>query len=146
MERANDLQSLKNTLIDKGLTLVISSGECYIESTERGVKPLLAILESQKNINGGLAADKVIGKAAAFLYVLLGVKEVYAAVISQPALEVAEKYGIKIFYDKLVPGIINRAGDGPCPMESAVYGVDSPEKALPLIRKKFSELSGNKPS
>ena len=143
MKSNDNIRSLKQILDEKKLTLVFSSESCYVESESRGVKPLLEILDSGKNTVGGIAADKVVGKAAAFLYVLLGVREIYANVISQPAIEIFEKYGIKVSYGNSVPGIINRKGDGPCPMESAVGNESSPENALILIRKKLSELSAS---
>jgi hypothetical protein len=86
----------------------------------RGVKPLVIWLSSGEDFHGFSAADKVIGKATAFLYVLLGVKAVYASVISEGALDVLTKNGIDTQYGCVVEHIINRAGDGICPFEQAV--------------------------
>ena len=63
-------------------------------STERGVKPLLDFIENGPNLRGFSAADKIVGKAAALLYVLLGVKEVYAPVMSETALYTLAHNGI----------------------------------------------------
>lgn len=56
-----------------------------LTSTERGVKPLLQWLDGENSVKGFSAVDKVVGRAAAFLYVLLEVKEVYAGVMSEGA-------------------------------------------------------------
>jgi hypothetical protein len=109
-------------------------------STERGVKPLLGWLETNKPAAGFAAADRVVGKAAAYLYVLLGAAYVYAPVMSSKALDVLKKYGIAADYDKRPDGIINRAGTGPCPMENAVADVDTPEEALAAIKAKLREM------
>jgi hypothetical protein len=82
-----------------------------------------------------MIADKVIGKAAALLMVYAGVKEVFTPTISDPAVEVFEKHNVKITYDKVVERIINRTGDGLCPMESLCLNVENPEEAFDLIRR-----------
>ena len=50
-------------------------------------------------------ADKVIGKAAAALLALGGVREVFALVISLPARELLERAGIATGYSEEVPHI-----------------------------------------
>ena len=89
---------------------------------------------------GFSAADKVVGKAAAFLYVLLGVKEIYAHVISQTAMSVFKENHISFQYDISTDHIINRQGTGSCPMEEAVSGISRPEDAPEAIRRRLEEL------
>lgn len=119
---------------------IIKEHEIYT-SYHRGVKPLLDWLDAGTDLRGGIAADKVIGKAAAFLYVLLGVSYVYASVISKPALSVFEKYGIACEYGTLVEAIENRTKDGFCPMESAVLNVDEPEGVPELLKAKLQKMA-----
>ncbi len=135
-----DVQRARALLVQKELTLVVIQGERVLESRERGVKPLLALLDSGEALAGAVAADKVVGKAAAFLYLLLGVRTLHAAVISRPAVRVLEAGGVALCYDTVVEGIRNRAGNGPCPMESAVIDVEDAHKALSAIRKKLAEI------
>lgn len=130
-------------LSDGNYTCVLCMGEAVFTSTERGVKSLLEWIESGKDFRGFAAADKVVGKAAAFLYVIMGVSSVYAKVMSEPAKAVLEKNGIAAYADNLTTAIRNRTGTGFCPMESAVMGVDSPDTALEVIKNKLEELSGN---
>lgn len=112
----------------------VSGGQVYI-SKERGVKPLLDCYYQKAMPAGFSAADKVVGKAAAFLYVLLGVGELHAQVISRPALEVLQKYNVPVSYELLTDAIRNRAGTGFCPMETAVLDLDSPKDALRAIEE-----------
>jgi len=72
--------------------------------------------------------------------VLLGVKEVWAGVMSEAAAEVLDRYGIRASQDKLVANIINRAGTGICPFEEAVLDIHSPEEALTAIRAKMDAM------
>lgn len=122
-------------------TCVVCKGDIRFSATERGVKPLLNWLEGGTDLRGFCAADKVVGRATAFLYGLLGVSEVYAHVMSQPAMEVLAQQGISAHAGNIVPGIINRRGTGPCPFEAAVMGISEPEEALAAIRLKMSQMT-----
>lgn len=121
-------------------TCVLSDGEREIFSLERGVKPLVGWLDSGEDFSRFCAADKVVGKATAFLYVLLKIKGVYARVISKRAMQVLKEHGIYVEYDTEVEHIINRAGDGICPFEKAVLEEDNPQKAYEVIVRKIAEI------
>ena len=102
---------------------------------------MLDWLDADIDLQGAHAADKVVGKAAAYLYVLLGVRFVHAAVISKPALDVFACHGIEVEYDTLVDAIQNRTKTGFCPMERAVWTVDEPEKVPNLLKKELDRLA-----
>ncbi len=136
-----DLKKAKQMLVEQELTCAMVKGEKVYISKERGVKPLLACYKEHAMQSDFSAADKVVGKAAAFLYVLLGVKELYAGVISRPAIEVLQKAGVVVSYEQLTDAIRNRAGDGFCPMETAVWEIESPADALVAIEKTLERLS-----
>lgn len=109
-------------------------------STKRGVSPLVDWIRQGVNLNDFSAADKVVGKAAALLFVLAGVKEVYAQVMSEKALNSLLAHGVQATYDQLVPSIINREGTGPCPMERAVTQIDDPALALEAVEQTLAAL------
>lgn len=131
-----DLNRARALLTEGGYTCVLCRGEVFHTATHRGVKPLVDWLDSGLDLHGFSAADKVVGRATAFLYVLLGVRAVHALVMSTPAKEVLVANGITALCDREVSGIINRRGDGPCPFEEAVLGITDPAEALAAIRKK----------
>ena len=131
-----DLDRAKHVLAEGGYTCVLCRGDEIHTATARGVRPLVDWLDSGLDLRGFSAADKVVGRATAFLYVLLGVTEVYARVMSAPARQALEANGIAASFGREVPGIINRRGDGPCPFEEAVLGITDPDRALGAIRKK----------
>ena len=133
----------KEMLSCGGYTLVIRSDKGTLCTKKRGIAPLLGIYEERGELSGALAFDKVVGKAAAFLYVLLNVFSVYAEVMSVSALEVLERYGIDTDFDECVPAIINRDGTGFCPMESTVLSIDDPNEALAAVKEKLKELSSH---
>ncbi len=121
-------------------TCAVCSGDAVYTATQRGVKPLLDWLDHGPSLTGFCAADRVVGRAAAFLYCLLGVSEVYARVMSRPAAQVLENHGILIHADTFTDGIINRKGTGPCPFEAAVMEITDPAAALATIRSKLSAI------
>jgi iron complex outermembrane receptor protein/vitamin B12 transporter len=71
----------------------------------------------------------------------MGIKSIYAAVISQPSLDLLTENGVDVVYDELVPAIRNRDNTGFCPIESAVTGIDNLQDALVRIRKRTAELA-----
>ncbi|MGN0640092.1 MAG: DUF1893 domain-containing protein [Oscillospiraceae bacterium] len=138
---SDNLEKCREILKSGEYTLVLFDGKTLLTDTKRGVKPLLDLLDRETDLSRFSAADKVVGKAAAFLYVLLNVREVYADVISTHALSVLEEHQIPAVYGTLTDKIKNRAGTGFCPMETAVLDEENPENALKKIRGKAKELA-----
>ena len=128
------LERAKSLLKSTDSTIAVVSVDDVFTSHERCVKPLLHLLSEKKGfLKGASVADKVIGKAAALLMVLGEIKEVHTLIISEPAIKVFEKYNIPCFYDKKVDRIVNRTGDGLCPMETLCLDVEEPHKAFEKI-------------
>lgn len=136
----NDLCKARSLLDTGCYTCAACRGDAIHTATERGVKPLLSWLEAGVDLKNFSAADRVVGRATAFLYCLLGVKEVYAGVMSRPAAEVLKAHGIAAEAGKLVDGIINRKGTGPCPFEAAVMDITDANEALTAIRNKMAQM------
>lgn len=122
--------------------VLCKDGTAYT-SIKRGVAPLLEWVTQGIDLKGFSAADKIVGKAAAFLFVTSGVKEVYASVMSKTAIDILSQYGITAEYETLVLIIENRSKTGPCPMEQAVLGIDEPLAAIQAIQKTLADLQSN---
>ncbi|HIU00918.1 MAG TPA: DUF1893 domain-containing protein [Candidatus Coproplasma excrementavium] len=117
------------------VTLAVA-GERDYTFTERGVNALCNLAESSPELlRGAAVADKIVGKAAALLMALGGVKQVYAEVMSRSAQQVFEKYNIPCDRGQVAETIKNRAGTGQCPMEQTVRHIDDPAAALKAIRR-----------
>lgn len=125
-------------------TLILYNGNEFISSKKRGIAPLLELYESGRDFSSFSAADKVVGRAAALMYVLLGIESVFALCISELALDVLNNAGISVEYGAKVNSISNRDGTGPCPMENATRNITSPHDAYEVIKKKLAELSDTK--
>ena len=137
----HDLEKAHSLLETENYTCVLCRDGHVITDRRRGIRPLMELLESGKDLHGYSAADKVVGKAAAFLYCLLGVKALHAGVLSVPARDVLVSASISVEWGSLVPAIRNRAGDGFCPMETAVWDLTDPALAPDAIRAALQKLS-----
>ena len=137
----NEIEIIRQKLNEGGYTCVVSLDGREYTSFERGVKPLIQLLESEQSFVGAIAADKTVGAGAAHLYVLLGVRALWANVVSASAVDVLKENGIEIFYGECVPYIINRRGDGVCPIETAVKDAKDSDEAYTLIKETLKELA-----
>ena len=135
------LNIAKTKLEQENYTCVLTDGERFFTSRERGVKPIVEFIASKSLPKGLFAADKVVGKATAYLYILLEIKSLYAKVISKPALKALGENGIEVKYESLVDNIINRKGDGICPFEMAVLKINDANEAYTAILDKMTELN-----
>lgn len=137
---ASNLEKAKALLNSTNMTCVCCSNTDTLTSQGRGVAPLLAWYDEGRSLETYAAADKVVGNGAAFLYVLLAVKELHANVISKSALKTLHRYQIPVTYDTLTEAIRNRTNTGACPIETAVAGITAPDEALSAIRNKLKEM------
>lgn len=139
----NDLNKAKS-LLKENVTLALVKGEKVITSEKRGVAPLLEIIDSSVDVKGFSCADKVVGRGASYLYAILCVKKVFAQVLSEPAKEIFDKYGIDYEYSQLVPFIENRNKTGVCPMEQVTQNATDKIDALNKIKEKVLQLKKEK--
>ena len=121
-----------------GYTLVLTGGD-VITDRRRGISPLYDVYRSGRDVVGWSAADRIVGKAAAMLYVLLGVGEVHAEVMSEDALVLLAEHGIRAECEVRSRMIKNRAGTDYCPMEKAVGVIADPAAAACAIAAKLDE-------
>ena len=135
-----NLQKARDLLESGNYTCVVCNENCVYTTSKRGVAPLLNWLDDGTDLSGFSAADRVVGRGAAFLYCLLGVREVFARVMSHPAAEVLGAHGIAVQAELFVDSIVNRAGNGPCPFEAAVMDIRNASEALTAIRVKRKQL------
>lgn len=133
-----DLQIAKSNL--SGHTICLCKDGNCLYSESKGIAPMIEFIGGGKNLAGYSAADLVVGKAAALLFVKCGIVRVFAKVLSQSAEKILKLYGIYYEYETLAERIINRAGTDICPMEKAVADTDNPEKAYTILKNKLAEL------
>ena len=118
-------------------SLVVANG--YIRTfNKRGILDLYNILKEEPEfLQDAEIADKIVGKGAAAIMIVGGVKSLSTYVISTPALELLRKSSVKTEYIMEVDNIINRDGDGICPVEQLCMDCVTAKECLPLIENFF---------
>jgi hypothetical protein len=112
------METLIDILHRGGYSCVIRKGDDTRTYCQRGVADLWQLCHDEEHfLQGAHIADKVIGKGAAALMIYGGAREVYADVISRPALALLQEHGIEVSYREMTDRIVNRRGDGLCPVE-----------------------------
>lgn len=130
------MDELQKILKDSQCSLVVSKGGETTTYNGFGLRPLIQLLDTApQKLSGAQVGDKVVGKAAASVMVVAGVKGVYTPLISEPALAMLAAHNIPASYDHLVPSILNRDKSALCPMEQATQSAATPQQALAAIRQ-----------
>ena len=140
LQKSNAFASAKNLIKQQKATcVVIKQGKILSVESGRGVCPVISLYE-QGMLQDATVVDKIIGKAAAMVLVLGGVRACYGETMSRAALEFLNAHGVRAEYGTLTDRIINRQGDGICPMEQTVAEIDDPATALEALKAKVAEL------
>lgn len=86
-------------------------------------------------MRGASLADKIVGKAVAMVAVHGGISAVYSPLASQAASNLLARHRIELKADTMVPLILNRRSDGPCPMERLTMPLEEPEDAVAALKQ-----------
>ena len=109
-------------------------GELHVFENHGVVDLYKLVAEQPDSLIGATIVDKVIGRGAALLLVKGGIARAHAFTMSQGAMQVLRDAGIDATCDALVDHIINRAGDGMCPVERATLDTSDPDEAMRRIK------------
>lgn len=133
------MERLLQILNEEQLSCVVLQNHKIYKKSAMGIVPMIQLLD-EGHLKDALVADKIVGKAAAFLMVQGKIKQVHAKVLSHPALQVLQTYGINVSYDTLVPHIINRSNTGICPMEACVKDIQDPLLGEQALRQMIQQM------
>lgn len=137
-----DLEIATDALNSHSLALCLDGKT--VTSDKRGVGALVGFIDDNMNFDGYSAADIIVGKAAAMMFVKLGVRTLYARTLSRSGAEYLKKHNVEFSYGEMCDRIINRAGTDICPMEKAVADTEDCDEGYILIKRRMKELSGGK--
>lgn len=137
------METLRQILKREQCSLVVRDAQGDITLYYRkGVYDLEDLLEhAPARLRDAEIADKVIGKAAAAMAIVGGVKSIYAEVMSRKALPLLLEAGVEYSYGELVDKIIIPEGDNRCPLESIVDDCQTAEETVDTLRKHFVEMT-----
>lgn len=135
----SDLATAKAHLNGHSICLC-KSGEWFTDDG-RGISPMMRFLGENRDLRGYAVADVIVGKAAAMLFVKAGIAAVYGEVMSKAAKAYLETHLIPCEAKTLTEFIINRKGDGFCPMEQTVAAIDDPDEAYSALKEKIKQMT-----
>lgn len=101
---------------------------------------MMRFIAEGRDLSGCSVADVIIGKAAAMLFVKAGIKEVYGEVMSVAASDYLYSRDIPCVCGTLTEKIINRKGDGICPMEETVADIDDPQEGYAALKQRMIQM------
>lgn len=130
------MKTLIDMLHEGGFSCVIRNGGLTRTFRQRGVADLWDLCHEEGNfLDGAQIADKVVGQGAAALMIHGGIWELYADVISTPALVLLQEHGVRVTFRTEAGRIVNRKGDGLCPVETLCVPCHSVEEMYNEIGK-----------
>ena len=133
-----DIELAKGALSGHSIALC-RNGEILTDNG-RGISPMMKFIAEGRQLAGYSAADVIVGKAAAMLFVKAGVICVHGNTMSRPGKEFLEFHGVACTYDVLTERIINRSGTDICPMEKTVADISDAEAGYDALRIRIEEM------
>ena len=122
---------------------ILKDNKVIFTSEKKGVKPMMNFYSDYGTSEEPLTVvDRIMGKGAVILAILIGANHVVTPVVSRLALDFANNHNITAEYNKVVPNIINRTGDGKCPIESAVANIKDVDEGYEVIKETLMKLQG----
>lgn len=103
---------------DASLVVAYNDGTIKEYYNDRIIDLVSILKENENALKQSVVADKVVGKVAASIMAVSGVKELHADTLSKIAIPVLENAKIKYSYGKLVDYIKNKDKTKMCPMET----------------------------
>ncbi len=134
-------QETKSLLLEKlqASTLVVYKNGEIKTFNGRGLEPVLIYLKGD-TFKDSYVFDKIVGRAAAYLYVYGDADFVYAETMSKPAIKILKKNHIKYESPNIVKEIQNRTKTDLCPFEKLTKNVKDADEAYKLIYGKVYHL------
>jgi hypothetical protein len=134
--QADDLYVAEQRLKQKNLALVIARrGKVVFETNSQGISGLLkAIEELDKAAKGSSVADRILGKAAALLYIYAEVFAVFAVTASEKGIRALRDHNVLCRFENKVPYILNYKRNDICPFEKLVINITNSKEAYEKLK------------
>ena len=132
----SDIDMAREDVEKRGFALsVVRDGKRILQSKRPGISALVTAIDYDRFcLRGASAADRILGKAAAMLFVYSRVSRIFASLASRDASATLQEFGVPFESVKNVREILNRDQTSACPFESLVRDVKTPEEAFERLR------------
>lgn len=123
-----------------GHSICLCKNGKYFTDDGKGISPVIKFISQGIELSGYSAADVIVGKAAAMLFVKSGIVSVYAKTLSKSGKLFLDLHNIPCEYETLTDKIINRSGTDICPMEKTVDKISDVDEAFEALKNKLAEM------
>ncbi len=132
-----DVELARQALQRNALAFALVKDGVILRTGKReGIGELLEAVDALGDgIRDASLADKIVGKAVAMIARAAGLRAVYATLASHAAVAALAQDRIPLTYEGLVPLILNKRNDGPCPMERLTLPLANPLEAVSALRE-----------
>jgi len=129
--KMNDLDLAKKELKVNVNIAFAKDGKIIFCNSDDGIRGFIsAIKEFGEKLNGSSVADRIAGRAVALLCIHVGIKSVFAEVMSDGCRDVLQKGGVAFKYGRLVNKILSKYKNDVCPLERLVLKIENPQIAF----------------
>lgn len=123
-----------------GHSIALCRDGAVLTDDGRGISPMMKFIAQGRELSRYSAADLIVGKAAAMLFVKAGVVSVHGNTMSRAGKEFLESHGVRCTWDTLTERIINRDGTDICPMEKTVGELEDVEAGYAALKLRIKEM------
>ena len=129
-------------MLEEYSIIIFKESEIVFRSKQQGIVPLIQAIEENgiEKLAKSIVLDRVVGKAAALLFVFFKAKKVYAKIISGSGLKVLMNNEIDMEFEKVVKNILNREGTDLCPFEKATIKISDPGEGSEEVGQTWTKL------
>lgn len=134
-----DLIAEMHKLVKEGRSIVVArDGIITAQADGDGIKPAMEMLETLR-LGRSIVFDRIVGRAAAAIFIKGGARKVCALVMSAPAAELLKAHGVGVYAVETVEKIVNRRKTGMCPMDTAVAGIDDIDEMISVLNRQTTK-------
>ena len=135
----NNIELAKEEFLKGNYTFVMAGEGKIITNTNKGLSPIIELIESGDDFSDYAVCDKITGRAAAFLYVLLGIEAVHAKKMAKLAIQILDRAEIKYSYDEIIETVLDSEMKEIDPVELSVLRSGSAVQAINDIKSALSK-------
>lgn len=123
-------------------TILIYEGDTVVFTSEhKGVRPMMDYMKAYGPSETPLTVvDRIMGRGAVMLAVLINAKTIKTPIMSASALALAKAHNLNLEAGEIVPYIVNREGNGQCPIESSVLDIEDVHEGYEAIKAAIAKL------
>lgn len=130
----SNIEKAKEEFLKANYSFVMAGEGKIITNNEKGLSSIIDLIDSGDDFSDYAICDKVTGRAAAFLYVLLGVETVHAEKMAKLAIQILDRAEIKYSYDELIETVLDSQMKEIDPVELSVLRSGSAVQAINDIK------------